>query len=234
MKNLNQLILLSILFMGTSMISSKKETFPETDTNSVLNKSITDTTTNYFLFAEIDGNSWDSGDTTTLINFGVEHFNGWSFDDITTTPLKIDYLGYFIHRDAVNGDDLSHDQIAIGLSGYSYNTSSMEIDCNTFQTSLANPVNKFYSSSTPNQFGFEIIYLDTMAKKWSTKFGDQTGSSFTITYNNVANPIVNSGQTCARKYRGTFSCKVYKESNPSEYKVITNGRFHAHISKYDE
>ncbi len=231
MKNLNHLILLSIILIGTSLFSCKKKSLPEADPAPTPNNSITDTTTNYFLFADINGNSWDTGDTT-LTNFGVRHFNGWNFDP-TSTILKTDYLGYFMHKDAVDGNDFSNGQIVIGLSGYSYNTSSPEIDCNTFQTSLDNPISSFYSSSTPDQVGFEIIYLDTNAQKWSSKFGDQTGSNFTITYNNITNPITNY-QTCARKYRGTFNCKVYKESDPSQYKVIINGRFHTHISKYDE
>lgn len=236
MKHFNQLIFLSFFFLSIAFVSCKKKSINE-NTSPTPNNSPTDTTTNYFLFAEIDGVSWNTGDTTTRFYEQTQTI-GWYFDPLQNA-LQTDYSAYFIHKDAVNADDFTHGQIRVNFSGYTYTTynttpnGGFEISCADFQSSLSIPITSFYSNATFNQPGFEIVYLDTNYEKWSSKLGDQTGSGFAITYNQTTNPMFGY-QSCARKYRGTFHCKVYKQSDPSQFKVITNGLFHAYINKYDE
>lgn len=235
MIHLNRLTFLSFIFLSIAFVSCKKKSINQ-DTSPSPNNSLTDTTTNYFLFADVDGVSWNTGDTTTRF-YAQTQTIGWFFNP--SSVLQTDYSAYFIHKDAINADDFTHGQIRLNLSGYTYNTftttvnGGFEINCNDFNSSLSGPITDFYSTTTPGQPGFEIVYMDTNYEKWSSRLGDQTGSTFTITYNQSTNPVLEY-QSCARKYRGTFHCKVYKESDPSQSKVISNGLFHAYIGNYEE
>lgn len=233
MKKINHLILASMIFTGLSFVSCKKKSLPETNNpNPTPNNTITDTTTNYFLFADIDGVSWNTGDTSTRF-YSQTQFIGW-YVNPTPNLLQLSYYAYFMHKDAVGPNDFTYGQMLVILEGYSYPTTESEIDCNTFHSSLSNTLTDFYSTASPDQPGLEIVYLDSNGEMWTSSIGDQTGSNFEITYNQEANPVPTGFQSCSRKYRGTFNCKVYKESNLNQYKVISNGLFHAHINNYKE
>lgn len=73
-----------------------------------------------------------------------------------------------------------------------------------------------------------IIYefQDGMGNFYSTKFGEQTNSNFSITESVEANKLlIGDVYSFNQKISGTFSCKLYNESNLEDVLEITDGKF---------
>lgn len=84
-----------------------------------------------------------------------------------------------------------------------------------------------YPYSTDAANGIEIHYWDANGEAWSTDYGDQTGSTFTITKSVGAN----STFFYENKFEATFNCKLYNFSG-TQMKTVTNGFVRGYFENY--
>ena len=85
----------------------------------------------------------------------------------------------------------------------------------------------YFQASTPSVNGAEIVYEDSNGEIWSSKSGNQTGSTFIVT--SCISGV--DGITPIELVRGTFTCKVYSTSQPTIHKTITDGGFYLIFEK---
>ncbi len=69
--------------------------------------------------------------------------------------------------------------------------------------------------------GFVVTYNDASGV-WGTQFGSQATSSLIIKQNEK---LANSGGLPNRDISGLFSCILYNENDPTQYKFLTSGSF---------
>lgn len=83
------------------------------------------------------------------------------------------------------------------------------------------PGTRGYADPEAHEQGVYFSWFDASGEEWSTRCGSgvQTGSLFTIT-DRQERP---SDVPTAMKLRATFNCKLYKCSDPTQVKTVTNG-----------
>lgn len=145
-------------------------------------------------------------------------------DSVAIDTVDIDYLAFFDNQ-FIDDDQGQHvGRIMVGLSGFSYKKSEYVNGALPFNESILNVGTAYYVDDTEIP-GPEVVFVDQNATHWSSRYGNQLGSTFTITQNV-------QGKTSDRRYlKGTFSCKVYNEFDPSQFKTITNGEFDVFLPK---
>ena len=165
---------------------------------------------------------WNTGDLLNHSHSGNIH----TFPSIDS--LQTDYLAFFDNNFIVPGD-ASSGRMMIGLSGFRYKLSEYVATILPFHQSMEDVLTTTYYADSSGIAGPEVVWVDYNFEKWSSRYGDQSGSTFTITDNMQGE---NSNYETVRRLRGTFSCKVYRMSDPTQFRTVTNGNFHIYLPKY--
>ena len=77
-----------------------------------------------------------------------------------------------------------------------------------------------------NESGVTIEFNDGAGKFYSTQFGSQAGSTFTITNSEEDNELLLGDlYSFNQKITGTFSCNLYNENDITDAMIITEGKF---------
>lgn len=144
-------------------------------------------------------------------------------DSTEIDSVRIDYFAFFDNAFITdNGQNIG--RLMIGLSGFRYKTSEYTNGALPFNESILG-VGTTYFAEGSEAAGPEVVFLDMNGTEWSTRYGSQSGSTFTISQNV-------QGKTSDRRYlKGTFACKVYNKFDPAQFRVITNGKFDVFLPK---
>jgi len=212
-----------LLFVAALAFSCKKDDVEPTPvTPPVTNPPTTQNTEH--ITASIDGNSWSA---VQLINGCGLGLSQSAQLDSQNNLLHLDYSAGFTQDANISPitSTLVGD-LSVGVSGYDYIWS--DYDNALFHSSIASVSENYYveGSATP---GPEVTYYIN-DELWSTKFGSQAGSTFDFTTNQSV--AANGWNDEQQKLKGTFSCKVYNENSPSQFKTITSGDFFIYVEKY--
>lgn len=178
---------------------------------------------NLYIYATIDGTSWNVKHALNGYLFGTGH----SMSHVSNGDALLDYITTFnFDAAAPNATELSMN-LSVGLSHFFQNLGPYWNDNAIFDSHFTLGSKSYFvdGSNTP---GAEISYYDEINNKlWSTKFGDQTGSTYNLS--SAVNTTLNGppGKLC----KATFSCKIYLEGTIL-YKTITSGSYYVIFDKY--
>lgn len=105
-----------------------------------------------------------------------------------------------------------------------YNEPTVANEVNTFNSLFSTiPTNFITSIQEDNdELGIDVSYTDTDNVTYSTLNGDQTGSNMTV-LTSVSGTDV--GGYKIQTITGTTNCKLYNFDDPTDIKVLTNGKF---------
>jgi hypothetical protein len=182
-----------------------------------------------FLKASIDSYVWD---VTEPLNGCLETMST-SGNSENTDP---DYMVYDYHTSInqdTDGSALTEiatpliGELSVSFSGIRYTTDEYYNNRKeTYLTYFYLGNYNFYSVSSASNPGVEIFYIDENQEKWSSKFGTQTTSTFNVTNCETKN----WGTAYGKNMKGTFSCKIYSETNPTLFKTVSNGKFNLNFN----
>jgi hypothetical protein len=97
---------------------------------------------------------------------------------------------------------------------------SCPVDVDAFQALFKNGVYSF-STTASDSGSVELNFKDLSDKKWSTRWGDQSGSVFEVTESKA---VLTVDLKDTRELKGTFHCTLYAENG--ENIAVENGTFY--------
>jgi len=171
----------------------------------------------YFISAEIDGVNWYAQSGTNGCDVALKP---WYLVDNLNDIIEIDYFGGFVQEGFTSQINTTlNGFLNVGFARFTEVHSDYNLNESVFHNSLINVPTSFYQDGDTSP-GVELWFYDSTGD-WSSRFGTQTSSSFTITSNEEVVGTVFP----TRKISGTFSGTLYKENDPQQTKTVTNGSF---------
>lgn len=191
------------------------------------NQPNTQSGSSFFIQASINGTGWSA----TELENGCEQYMSWTTDiDYLNDILKINYLSGFDQSTWISPiTQVLDGDLRVGFAGFVHNYTDYNNDPVVFHSSLTGVSSAYYEDSSTIA-GPEISYLDSNGDAWSTRYGDQSSSSFLITSNTQFNNGVGIPE---RHIAGNFTCTLYKVSDPTQTKSVGNGSFRLRFQKDD-
>jgi hypothetical protein len=175
-----------------------------------------------FIKATVNFNNW----------YAKQNYNGYiqitsnnKIIDSQNSLTKVDYISCLEQDTAVSSYmNQYNENFEVAFSGNQYGIAAYANTHSLFYASFPLGYLTYYSSSSPSNEGPEIIYTDSNGAKWSSKYGDQTGSIFNVT---KSQSEVDEFGYPYQIVEGDFSCKVYSVTNPqpNQYLQISYGQF---------
>lgn len=176
-----------------------------------------------FISAKVDGATWKVEELKDDYFFAAS----WSGSE-NVTEMDVDYKGSFFLDDFDGPVPTPAAGIMeVGMSNYHYNISEYSGSDDLFNNSFTVGSKNYYIEGDVGT-GAEIYFQDATDNFWSSRYGDQTGSTYKIT--SITNTTYNGPK--GKLLEGTLSCKVYAIGDPSQFKTITNGKFKIIFNKY--
>lgn len=175
----------------------------------------------YFIKADVNSVLWEANDGQNGCR--IASSTGKNINSQTST-LTVSY-GAGFYQDALNGTITSplNGSVDISYEG-NYMTFAQYYDNDdAFRSTFTTGNQAFFNSTSPNTPGVEVVYFDNNQNEWHSSLGDQTGSTFNVTSNEAASDNIDGAY---QKVKGTFTCKVYLYSDPTQSKTITTGSFY--------
>ena len=175
-----------------------------------------------FIKATVNFNNW----------YAKQNYNGFvqitSNSKIIDSPnnlTKVDYISS-LKQDTASSSYMNqyNENFEVAFSGNQYGIAAYANANALFYASFPIGNLTYYSSLTESVEGPEIIYTDSNGAKWSSKYGDQTGSIFNVT---KSQSEVDTFGYPYQIVEGDFSCKVYSVTNPqpNQFLQISYGQF---------
>lgn len=125
----------------------------------------------------------------------------------------------------------------LGISGFkdgSYNDTyliiSMAASAPVDHPSSFSSTQLLNSGSITHYPALHILYYDESNEEFTSLFGDNTWTNIPGLTAAATDAILNISEISSDHVKGTFSCTVYSQTNPSKKYKITNGEFN--VPKY--
>ncbi|WP_299311251.1 hypothetical protein [uncultured Aquimarina sp.] len=173
----------------------------------------------FFIAADLDGVGFDAGVNEGSTTIPTYTLASGGIDIIGNSNCIYSYdAGFTAINDAVLPSSY------FNFDSYYNGSCGSDAELSVFKELFVTG-NESYIDNSSSSKGVEYLYV-LNGTDYSTKYGDQTGSSFTITSIELKQELI-----AGDLYRffhvaeGVFNCKVYSSSDPSDMLEITNGRF---------
>lgn len=195
--------------------------------------------------------SKDAATTTPVASEALYYFkaklNGTSFDYTQNNTLMPTHAAVVSSGYVGNGFDHSHYYSCMMMpyptpDNYyprleiSFDHMYMSDSQDTGETEafygLFDPVpTNFITDTQDNNFikGISCGYIKSDGTYYTTKKGDQTGSSMTVT----SSVSGTNGAYKTKTIKGTITCKLYNEMDPSDVITLTNGTYKLYFQEYN-
>lgn len=206
-----------LLLLGSLAFSCKKEEpTPETPTPP------TPETEEYFISAKINGTLWKAVNTEN----GCQIYYGQSAS--VGDSILLDYESSFMQEGLVSPitSPLSG-TLSAKMSNFKHEFGEYTDSDVHFNNAFTTGSKTYHANGTVSP-GAEITYHDAQGELWSTRFGSQSGSTFSVT--SVTSGTL--GPDKVKYVKATFTGKIYSESAPAQFKTITEGSFFMIFAKY--
>jgi hypothetical protein len=218
---MKKIILAGFLSIITLFSCNKENSSPNTNTsNTSNNNSINIDTNNYYLVANIDGNSYGCEVKQNTVDWNISQSNAKSGDGDNLNLA----LGGGITNAVLIGDSIDIKSVL----NINFNYSNLDQKSyNTSDDIFITLINKGEYLFTNNRVNVSYS-INNGTEYWLSELGDQTGSKITVTSKKINS---NNYNETTMDIQGTFNCKLYSQNNPTKYITITNGKFKLNIQK---
>ena len=210
-----------LLFASALLFSCKKEEPTPTPAAPSPTTPTTPSTNNFFISAKLDGTTWSVQHNVNEYYLGVGH----SANIQPNGDMTLDYNASISQSEPTNTPSAIGD-LEVGLSGFFTNLGPYTTDNAIFDSHFTLGSKPYFVDGSSTS-GAEIKYYDGNNNEYSTRYGDQTGSTFNLT--SAENTTLNGSD--GKLSKATFSCKLYSQGGPG-YITVTDGSFYVIFDKY--